>query len=578
MPSVLFGDDASPHDWRFSAGSPTEILLARTLSEVIPLLRRVEAVVAEGAHAVVLLSYEAAPAFDIALTTHPASDFPCALAAIFPNSTSTRDELTAGAYQLSDWKPLVTLDQYERSISRIRDLIAQGYTYQVNYTLPLVCDFAGDPEAWYRDLYKAQPAPYSTYLDLGRYKILSLSPELFFLRKGDSVTTMPMKGTARRGRWLQEDLEIADRLSNSEKDRAENVMIVDLLRNDLGKISQPGSVRVSRLFELERYDTVWQMTSTVESSLSPQVGLTEMLAALFPCGSITGAPKIRTMEIIRDLELAPRNIFTGTIGLIKPGGDCCFNVAIRTVLLDSHTGRATFGVGGGITFDSTAAGEYDECLAKAAFLNRAHPDFQLLESMLLEDGDLFLLNRHLVRLRESSSYFGFKFSEDELAEQLLGLRETHRSGKWKVRLLLSKEGQTTVDVTALPSSPPVSRRVKLASFAVEPTQRFLFHKTTHRIWYDRAFAEKGDGDDVILWNDRGELTESTIANVVVSLDGKLFTPPRSAGLLAGTFREELLGQKKIYERTIHKEELKPGDSFYLVNSVQKWMPAVLIND
>lgn len=540
------------------------------------MLRRVEDAAGAGAFAVVLLSYEAAPAFDRAFITNQVSEFPLAWAALFEDAGKSPEQTATGEYQVSDWKPLISPAQYEESITQIRELIAKGHTYQVNYTFPLVCDFAGDSEAWYRDLCRAQQAPYSAYLDFGRYKILCLSPELFFRRTGDCVTTMPMKGTARRGRWLQEDEEIASRLYNSEKDRAENVMIVDLLRNDLGKISQPGSVHVSRLFDLERYDTVWQMTSTVQSKISPQVGLTEMLAALFPCGSITGAPKISTMQIIRDLEPFPRNIFTGTIGLVQPGGDCCFNVAIRTVLLDSETGRATFGVGGGITFDSTAAGEYDECLAKAAFLNRSNPDFQLIETMLLERGEFFLIDRHLARLRESSRYFGFALNEEELAEQLRRTRKTRHTGSWKVRLLIAKDGNATVEVSDLPATSPVNRRVKLASFPVESSQPFLFHKTTHRSWYDRAFAEKGDCDDVILWNEKGEITESTIANVVVSLEGKLFTPPRTAGLLAGTFREELLSQKTITERTIHKDELRPGDSLYLVNSVQKWMSAILV--
>ena len=260
----------------------------------------------------------------------------------------------------------------------------------------------------------AQGAQYSAYLDLGRYKVLCLSPELFFERRGNHVITRPMKGTVRRGRWPAEDRELAEWLKQSAKDRAENVMIVDLLRNDLGKVSVPGSVRVSSLFDIERFETVWQMTSTVESTLKDGVSLVELMSALFPCGSITGAPKIRTMEIIRELERSPRGAYTGTIGLLKPGGDCVFNVAIRTVVVDTETNQATFGVGGGVTIDSTAEREYEECLVKSRFLHTSPVEFQLFESMLLEDGEYFLLARHLERLRSSAEYFGFRFPEEEI--------------------------------------------------------------------------------------------------------------------------------------------------------------------
>jgi para-aminobenzoate synthetase / 4-amino-4-deoxychorismate lyase len=267
------------------------------------------------------------------------------------------------------WLPKVAKDEYVHSVTRIRDLIAAGDTYQVNYSFPLTSTFNGDSFAWYQQLDRAQRANYSAYLDLGRYKILSLSPELFFERNGDHVRTKPMKGTVRRGRTDDEDEELAHWLQNSIKNRAENVMIVDLLRNDLGKVSVPGGVHVTSLFDLERFETVWQMTSTVEATLEHGTSLLNLIGALFPCGSVTGAPKIRTMQIIRELERFPRGAYTGTIGLLRPGGDCTFNVAIRTVVLDKETNLATCSVGGGITIDSTAEDEYQECLVKSRFLN-----------------------------------------------------------------------------------------------------------------------------------------------------------------------------------------------------------------
>src|SRR6185503_17776660 len=300
---------------------------AKRIDDVLPVLEFAEREARSGSYVAVMLSYEAAPAFDPAFVTHAPSDFPLAWAAVV-NDTSGEEH---GSYSSTTWIPLVNRDEYDRSVSRIRELIAAGDTYQVNYSFPLTSSFNGDAFAWFRDLCAAQGAQYSVYLDLGRYRVLCLSPELFFERRGNHVITRPMKGTVRRGRWPAEDRELAQWLANSTKDRAENVMIVDLLRNDLGKVSIPGSVRVSSLFDLERFETVWQMTSTVESTLRDGTTLVVLMRALFPCGSITGAPKIRTMQIIRELERFPRGAYTGAIGLLKPGGDCVFNVAIRTV-------------------------------------------------------------------------------------------------------------------------------------------------------------------------------------------------------------------------------------------------------
>jgi para-aminobenzoate synthetase/4-amino-4-deoxychorismate lyase len=362
------------------------IKTAHRIEDVISVLEFAEREARSGSQVAVLLSYEAAPAFDPAFVTHQLSDFPLVWVAVYKD-TPAGEEL--GSYSSTAWTPLVARDEYDRSLSRIRELIAAGDTYQVNYSFPLTSSFNGDAFAWYQDLFVAQGAQYSTYLDLGRYKVLCLSPELFFERRGNHVITRPMKGTVRRGRWPAEDRELAHWLANSAKDRAENVMIVDLLRNDLGKVSIPGSVRVSSLFDLERFETVWQMTSTVESTLQDGTSLVDLMRALFPCGSITGAPKIRTMQIINELERFPRGAYTGAIGLLKPGGDCVFNVAIRTVVIDSESGVATFGVGGGVTIDSTAEREYEECLVKSRFLHATPVEFQLFESIILVIGEYF---------------------------------------------------------------------------------------------------------------------------------------------------------------------------------------------
>jgi para-aminobenzoate synthetase/4-amino-4-deoxychorismate lyase len=470
----------------------------------------------------------------------------------------------------------VSRDEYDSAVARIRELIAAGDTYQVNYSFPLTCVFKSDPYAWYQDLFVAQGAQYSAYLDVGRYKVLCLSPELFFERRRNHVITKPMKGTARRGRWPAEDRELAQRLQRSPKDRAENVMIVDLLRNDLGKVSVPGSVRVSSLFDLERFETVWQMTSTVESTLNDGTSLVDLMTALFPCGSVTGAPKIRTMQIIRELERFPRNAYTGAIGLLKPGGDCIFNVAIRTVVIDTESNLATFGVGGGVTIDSTAEREYEECLVKSRFLHTSPVAFQLFESILLEDGEFFLLSQHLDRLRTSAEFFGFTFCDDNIASAFADIAAENSSGSLKVKLTLSKDGHVQIETS--PIEMRDHRRVALASRPVDSSDRFLFHKTTHRDFYDAELAARRDCDDIVFWNERGEITESSIANVVVPIDGQLFTPPVESGLLAGTFRNQLIHEGKLKERVITVKEFQNAPEIFLINSVRKWIkPTKILN-
>ena len=544
MPKFVFGSR--------SLAEPTAEIVAKHIDEVLSVLEFAERESTAGSYVAVMLSYEAAPAFDPILSVHQPSDFPLAWAASFPGASDFRDS-DGPIISSNSWAPRVARDEYDNAVRRIRDLIAAGDTYQVNYSFPVISNFTGDHFAWYRSLCLAQGAEYSAYIDLGRYKVLCLSPELFFRREGNHVVTKPMKGTVRRGRWTKEDQDLADWLKYSTKDRAENVMIVDLLRNDLGKVSITGSVHVSSLFDVERFETVWQMTSTVESTLRDGTTLSELMQALFPCGSITGAPKIRTMQIIRELERFPRGVYTGAIGLVKPGGDCVFNVAIRTVVIDTESSQATFGVGGGIVIDSTAEREYEECLVKSRFLHSTPVEFQLFESILLENGEYFLLAEHLKRLKDSAEYFGFRYSIDEMNEAL----PKEEMGSFKVRLTLWKDGriETQIGQIGLPI-----KSVRLSEEPVDSSDRFLFHKTTRR---------RG-GDDLIFWNERGEVTESSIANIVVPIDDELFTPSVECGLLPGVFRNHLLSEGTIKERVITIEEFKNAKEFFLINSVRKW--------
>jgi para-aminobenzoate synthetase/4-amino-4-deoxychorismate lyase len=572
-PTAVFDSFNPLHNgWSGVFGSPQEVYSAWSLNEVVPLLQEADRAARSGLWAALLLSYEAAPAFDSAMEVHPMGGFPLGWLAVFREPSSRACDFEPGSFLNPGWKPSIVQDCYAAGIAAIRGAIARGDCYQVNYTFPMECQFQGDLWAWYRSLGAAQGAGYCASIDLGRYRVLSFSPELFFEREGNVLRARPMKGTAPRGRWASEDEEQRIRLEESDKNRAENLMIVDLLRNDLGRVSMPGSVRVPRLFDVERYATLFQMTSTIESVCRPGTGLVDLFGALFPCGSVTGAPKISAMKMIHSLESSPRGIYTGSIGLVRPGGDCTFSVAIRTLTLDTETKTAAFGVGGGITYDSTVEDEYAECLAKARFLTDPPPAFQLIETLRLEAGVFFLPDRHVTRMLESAAFFEFALEKSPVCAALEAIRVEHPQGVWKVRLLVSSSGEIRSEASPLIGSEEQTWRVGLATAPLNSANHFLCHKTTHRSFYEQPVRDRRDCDDLIFWNERGEVTESSIANVVLEMDGEKWTPARSSGLLAGTFRDELLALGEIRERVILKEELKHAERLFLINSVRHWMP------
>ncbi len=568
-------------DWNAVFGRPISVRAAGW-RQTPALLRWVEAARQRGHWAVLALTYEAAPAFDPALAgeEHTEMHMPVAWAAVFdPSQVNARmPKPRPGSYQVNPWQADIQRPAYDHAINRIQQYIAAGDTYQVNFTFPMSSQFSGDADAYFGVLGNNQQAEFCALLNLPDQLILSISPELFFRRDQNLLTTRPMKGTLGRGRFPIEDQERRRALAECPKNRAENLMITDLVRNDLGRLSQPGTVEVSSLFSIEKFKTVWQMTSTVQAQIPRKTTLAEMLAALFPCGSITGAPKIRAMQIIRELESAPRGMYTGAIGYVRPGGDCIFNVAIRTVTIDKANGNAVFGVGGGITADSTTDGEYDECLLKAAFLDETPTPFALLETMLLEDGRWFLPEHHLRRLHESAAYFQFECHLEGLRRKLQNLAAQHPAGRWKLRLEMERDGSTTHEITPLPDAaaePAPPLRCGLARNPVNSADPFLFHKTTRRQVYDQARQSRPECDEVILWNERGELTEGCIHNLVAEIDGDKITPPMACGLLAGTYREELLAQGEIKEKVILPADLRRAGAVWLINSVRKWQKAIL---
>ena len=575
-PTVLFESYLSGSSYLF--GDIQREIVAFECGQVKEALVAVDEAVAQGFHAAGFVSYEAATGLDAKLVTHAGGDLPLVWFGIFASRlcVDCGYDLNGQDYQISAWQPSVSRADYDHMMGHVRDYIVAGDTYQVNYTFRLRADFEGDPRGFYRHLCQNQRTDYSAYLNLGRHHILSASPELFFQLKDGVLTTKPMKGTWPRGRWLAEDDVHINALQQSEKNRAENVMIVDLLRNDLGRVSKPGSVRVPRLWDVERYETVLQMTSTVTSQIQADVAFSDLMTAMFPCGSVTGAPKVRTMEIISEIEPDARGIYTGSIGYVSPNGEACFNVAIRTVCVDTEKGCAEFGVGGGVTYDSSPDGEYDECVTKASVLTAQRQNFDLFET-LKYDGEYFLLDRHLERLENSAAYFGFKCDVDDVRAQLLCEAERFADGPYRVRCVLSRLGKIQVEAVVLPPSTSKSWRVGFATRRVNSQDVMLFHKTTQRDGYSTRLADRPDCDEVILVNERDEVTECTIGNLVVDKAGKLLTPPVSCGLLAGTFRAELLAKGEIVEQVLKMNDVKEADALFMINSVREWVPLTWVD-
>jgi len=569
-------------------GEPVRTVVATSLDEVVGALDEVDAACAAGLWATGFVTYDAAPAFDAAFTvpgTRREDDLPLLWfglheAPVEPPSRSAAADALPGS-----WLASVEGDAYEVAFDEVQAAIRRGETYQTNLTLPLTAEWDdGDEDlARYERLLAAQGDAFGAYLDLGRHHVLSVSPELFFARRGTTVTTRPMKGTARRGRSSAEDDERLAGLLASEKDRAENVMITDLLRNDLGRLARTGSVDVPALCVPERYPTVWQLTSTVTAEVPPEAGLADLFGALFPCGSVTGAPKVSTMGLISRLEPHARGLYCGAVGVVAPGGDATFGVAIRTLVADTVARTATYGVGSGVTVDSTAAGEHDELLAKAAVLTApARPAFDLLETLRLEDGTWWALEDHLHRLAASAAYFGRADPLPSAGDALDAVARAHPEGRWRVRLTVGEQGAAETSAEPLPPNPDGPLTLVLAVDPVDERDVFLAHKTTWREPYapPRAHAAALGADDALLWNSRGEVTETTIGSLALRDGDGWWTPTVSCGLLPGVERELALRDGRLRERVLTlrevQEALDRGGELWFLNSVRGWRRADLL--
>jgi para-aminobenzoate synthetase / 4-amino-4-deoxychorismate lyase len=555
--------------------NPIQILSTDEINEVGAVFEQADAMLGQGYYVAGYVSYEAAPAFDQALTVHDSSDWPLVWFGVFHSPQSLDEDGGGGTFDVSSWEMKGDFASYQKGIKEVKTGIEQGDTYQVNFTTRLEATFSGDDFAFYKKLVRNQQSSYSAYLNMGERRLLSASPELFFRIDGQTLKTKPMKGTAERGRYSQEDERQKQHLQTSDKERSENLMIVDLLRNDLGRIALPGTVRVPKLFEVETYPTVHQMTSTIEASLPENYTMFEVFRALFPCGSITGAPKVRTMEYIRRLEDSPREVYCGAIGYMTPEKEAVFNVPIRTVMIDQRKSQAVYGSGGGVTWDSTSKGEFDELHTKARLLTEDRPSFKLLETMKLEDGDLLLLSYHLDRVLATANYFNYPVELKQLKMKITQVCYKYPEGLYKLRMLVGSNGR--VDIEAHPIGQPETLMTGvLSKQAIDEENPFLYHKTTNRTVYKNH--QMPDAETTLLWNSKGELTEFTIANLVVKVKGEYFTPPIDCGLLAGTFRQHLLDEGRISEKVLLKDELSEFDEVWMVNAVRGWTRVEMMKD
>ncbi|MDB8622402.1 aminodeoxychorismate synthase component I [Streptococcus parasanguinis] len=543
---------------------PIKELKTRNLDQVEALLREVEAYQEQGFYAVGYVSYEAAPAFEKKFAVHPAplmGEYLLYFTIHEEVETLPFPEDYEAVDLPANWKEEVEAPVYQEAIKTIHHHIRQGDTYQVNYTVQLSQELKADPLAIYNRLVVEQKAHYNAFIQHDDVSILSISPELFFEQDDRLLTTRPMKGTTRRGLTNQEDLQESAWLKADPKNRAENMMIVDLLRNDMNRISEIGSEQVTRLCQVEQYSTVWQMTSTIESRLRPEVDLVQTFRALFPCGSITGAPKISTMEIIHKTEKAPRGVYCGTIGILLPKGKRIFNVAIRTLQMQGN--QAIYGVGGGITWDSQWESEYQETKQKSAVLYRQEPRFELLTTGRIHKGELTFLEQHLTRLREASRYFAYPYDEPKLLKELQEeLARLESNLDYRCRIALHKNGTFHLVITELTDLPASYLQAQLTEQKLDLATPFTYFKTSQRDHLSQSNNEQ------IFHLPDGTLLETTIGNLVLEIEGQLYTPPAHLPLLDGIYRRHLLETQQVEEKLLTLNDLTDADRIYACNALR----------
>ncbi|MFQ6018939.1 MAG: aminodeoxychorismate synthase component I [Kiloniellaceae bacterium] len=588
-PFVLFDDSLNPDGRCTLFEDPVEIIRCDRPGQAEAALDALAEAPARGLYAAGFLAYELGYLLEPKLV--PLIPEQCEQPLVWMGLFDRRHELsgaearrlierrTTGGHRLADLRLSIDRDDYLAAFARVKDYIAAGHVYQINLSFKYLFEFSGDPLSLYAELRRKQRVAHGAVIQGPDFAVLSLSPELFLSTRGEKAVTRPMKGTAARGRTPAEDAGLRNWLSADPKSRAENLMIVDLLRNDLGRVARTGTVEAPELFTVETYPTVHQMTSSVTARLRPGVGVADLIRALFPCGSITGAPKVRAMEIIRELETAPRGVYTGAIGMVAPNRDVTFNVAIRTLMV-ARDGRGEMGIGSGVVYDSDPAAEHEECLLKADFLTQPFRPFRLIETLRWRaDGEYFLLERHLERLAGSAARFGFRCDLDHIRRSLEELAAGFGPGVFRVRLLLDEDGRIALSATeiTLPSPETVLGYV-VSDRPADRGDPLVYHKTTWRELYDGEFARlraQTGCDEVLFLNDRGELTEGSRTNLFIERNGRLITSPVSCGLLDGTLRRALFDDPstRIEERPLTPADLAAAERIFLGNSVTGLVPA-----
>lgn len=558
---------------------PVEVINIKSKRNLDKKLKEIDLLIRDGYSAYSIMHYEAGYLFEKRL--HPFLDNKENLIQVFlcnqkdvikyKSTSLTINENETSSYSISDFRLNNTKREFNQNIKRIKKYIEQGDTYQVNYTVKGKYNFKGDIADLFIKLLYNQSAKYSALINNKDEFILSMSPELFFKLDGRKITARPMKGTSRRGNEIQNDSMIKYNLSINEKNRAENVMIVDLLRNDLGRISEFGSVQVQKLFEIEKYESLYQMTSEISSKLNKQITLSSILKNIYPCGSITGAPKIRTMEIIRELEKEKRGIYTGSIGMIHKKKRV-FNVAIRTLVMDKKTFKGEIGLGSGIVWDSDPGEEFKETVLKSRFLTHTENEFKLFETMLLEKGQIVLLEDHLKRLSSAASFFLFKYDENRIVRKIDNkISKQKNQNNLRVKLSLSKWGKIEVEITPIVNLPE-EIKVFVSRKRINTQNKFQHFKTTNRILYNREhkYYSKRGYYDVLYFNEKNELAEGSITNIFLNIRGTYFTPPVSSGVLAGVYRNILSRRDTgIKERTLYYEDLMEANEIILTNALRR---------
>ena len=539
-------------------------LKTKDIKEVKHLLAEVEAYQNQGYYAVGYVSYEAAPAFE---TKFEVIDGPLMSEYLlyFTIHESVQTEPTPLTYKPialpKSWQELTSAEEYKAAIEHIHHHIRQGDTYQVNYTVQLQQNLTADPFAIYNRLVVEQNAHYNAFIQHDDVSIISISPELFFKKDGDKLTTRPMKGTTNRGLTSETDLAQARWLAQDQKNRSENMMIVDLLRNDMNRISKIGSEDVKSLCQVEQYSTVWQMTSTIETQLLTNRSLCDVFQALFPCGSITGAPKIATMEIIKKVEKQPRGVYCGAIGILVPQGPSIFNVAIRTLQMEET--KAIYGVGGGITWDSNWEDEYEETKQKAAVLYRQNPKFDLISTGRIHQGKLLFLEEHIKRLQESSRYFDYPFNAEKAHYQVEALCQSlDLNTDYRLKMSLAKDGELKFEHSQLTNLSDDFCQARLVEQRHPLDRPYTFFKTSYRPHLNIEPHEQ------IYYNHEGQLLETSIGNIVLKIEDQLYTPPVHLGLLNGIYRQSLIAENKLKEKVLTVKDLKQAQAIYGCNAVR----------